>query len=190
MTIEEWFNSIPDKQVCQWGTWKSDAQESGLVVTEDKSGWENDTTLTKPEAQTAFAMCEVTIASEDTQKKIEEWSKEYDTLIKTPPANGDYLVTCDGSKVKLDVIKVLHKSPFISTRAYVPEIIGQPLGWFVTGENEIRTHGWRVILGTKSRDECIRRFGITPNQIFVRRLRVLRISFDGQSIVAEVSDWD
>src|SRR5689334_22930892 len=102
MSIEEWFNNISEKQVSKWGTWKADAQEAGVIVEEDKSGFDDTTTLTKDEANTAFLMCTITITSIDAQQRVDEWTKEYDLLIKTPPAPNDYLVTCDGSRVKLD----------------------------------------------------------------------------------------
>jgi len=120
---------------------------------------------------------------------IETWSKEYDELMKNKPSTGDILTTSDGSKAVL-TIELLDKSPpFVYGRAYVPEVVGAHLGWFLQGGDSPDVHGWKCILMSRARTELIAKLGMSHDTVEVVSLRVVRESQSGKALLCEVCEY-
>ena len=124
-----------------------------------------------------------------------EWREEYQYMLDNPPESGDFLLPkvrpdeSDSALVKLEIECVPGRPPFIFARAYVPNIVGERPNWYVHDKASKACHGWKAVLHPKSRDEVIRKFGIKDVYVFVKRLRVIRKSVTGQSLVCEVDEW-
>lgn len=129
-------------------------------------------------------------AGENQELSIEEWRREFQLISETLPQDGDFLFAKGGQPVQLRLTLSRGRPPFIHTRAYVTCVVGEMPMWHVVGPDDPRRmHGLRVILASNSRNDVIRRFGISCKDIQVKGLRVLRQSETGQSIIAEVCDW-
>lgn len=118
-----------------------------------------------------------------------DWSEEYQKLIDNPPGPGAILTTADGSPVRLDRTLADGKPPFVYGRAYVPEIVGSMLGWFLQSNDGKKTHGWKCILLPKARQQCFRKLGMTNEILLVKSLRVVRKSQTGKSLLCEVAEY-
>lgn len=118
------------------------------------------------------------------------WNEDYQKLVDSPPMAGDILQTNDGSPARLDRDLFEGNAPFVYGRAYVPEIVGSTLGWFLQGIGTKNTHGWKCILLPKARQECLRKLGILKSILPVKSLRVVRRSQSGMSLLCEVAEYE
>jgi len=117
------------------------------------------------------------------------WAEEYQKLIAAPPDTGAVLTTIDGVAARLDLELVQGQAPFVYGRAFVPEIVGSRLDWFLQSVESKNTYGWKCILLPKARQECIRRLGITKSILPVKSLRVIRRSESGKSLLCEIAEY-
>lgn len=120
---------------------------------------------------------------------LQNWSAEYDKLIQNPPGEGDILESADNSPAIL-IIELKDKSPpFVYGRAYVPEVVGEELGWFLQSAESQGFHGWKCILMPRARTELIQRCGLQQEVVEVKSLRVVRPSKSGKSLLCEVNEY-
>lgn len=119
----------------------------------------------------------------------EEWCKEYDEWINNPPKEGEILQSADDSKALLVVELKEDVPPFIYGRAYVPEIVGKKLGWFLQSVDSQGFHGWKCILMPRARTELIRRYGLQNEVIEVTSLKIVRLSQSGKSLLCEIHEY-
>ena len=127
---------------------------------------------------------------DDVDTGLREWSAEYDALINAPPKEGDILTASTLDANVLLMVELKEDSPpFIYGRAYVPEIVGHPLGWFLLDTDSQSYHGWKCILLPRARTELIRKFGLQNESMEVRSLRVIRVSQSGKSLLCEVHEY-
>lgn len=127
---------------------------------------------------------------DDIDAGTREWSEEYDSLINNPPKDGDILTTSTSDANVLLMVELKEDSPpFIYGRAYVPEIVGHSLGWYLLDSKSQSFHGWKCILLPRARTELIRKFGLQHESMEVRSLRVIRPSQSGKSLLCEVHEY-
>lgn len=117
------------------------------------------------------------------------WSEEYQRYLDNPPKAGDILSAYGDEPARLDVELTEGKPPFIYGRAYVPCVVGTPLGWFLQPATSDQAHGWKCILLPKAREECIRKLGVSEKILKVKSLRVVRVSQSGNSLLCEVAAY-
>ena len=117
------------------------------------------------------------------------WNEQYDELIKNPPKAGDILVSVDDSKVILAIDTVEGSAPFIRGCAFVSEIVGSKLGWFLQSVDSVGFHGFKCILMPRARTELIRRLGLKNEVVEVTSLRVVKLSQSGKSLLCEVAEY-
>lgn len=126
----------------------------------------------------------------DLEAGLREWSKEYDDCISNPPSDGDILSAMGEDT---DVLLVLELKddhpPFIYGRAFVPEIVGQSIGWYLQDTDSENSHGWKCILLPRARTELIRKYGLQNETMRVKSLRVVRPSQSGMSLLCEVHKY-
>ncbi len=115
----------------------------------------------------------------------QNWQEQYDAMLENPPKAGDILTTQEG-RVVLSVILNEGKPPFIFGTVNVPEIVGAKVGWFLQSENDETFHGWKCIIMPRARTELSKKFGLKNEKMFVKSLRVIRLSQTGQSLLCEV----
>lgn len=120
---------------------------------------------------------------------FDKWSKEYDACVNNPPKEGDILTTMDDGKAILVVELKEGVPPFVYGRAFVPEIVGADLGWFLQSVEGQGFYGWKCILMPRARTELIRKFGLQKEIIEVKSLRVVRLSKSGKSLLCEVNEY-
>ncbi len=127
----------------------------------------------------------------DIREGLQEWSKDYDHHINNPPKEGDILSAMgQDAEVLLTVELVEDHSPFIYGLAFVPEIVGAPLGWYLRGtDNGKSYHGWKCIILPRARTELIRKFGLQNETMQVKSLRVVRPSQSGKALLCEVHKY-
>lgn len=145
-------------------------------------------------AKTIFSNHEESVMTEVESRDVEEgkreWSAEYDYFINNPPKEGDVLTAAEsGAQVLLVVELVEGNPPFIYGRAYIPEIVGSPLGWYLQSATTQNYIGWKTILLPRARTELIRKFGLQGETMEVESLRVVRISQSGRSLLCEVNKY-
>lgn len=131
-------------------------------------------------------MSEQNILASNDQADFSDWSKEYDRLIQNPPKEGDILQSADSSKVILVIELKEHAPPFVYGRAYVPEIVGMDLGWFLQSAGSEGYFGWKCILLPRARTELIQKYGLRNEVVEIVSLRVIRHSVSGKSLLCEV----
>lgn len=120
----------------------------------------------------------------------QDWSDKYNEITSNPPQDGAILRTIDGTPVKLIVEIKAGASPFIYARAYVPEILGVELAWFLQNEDQESFHGWKCILLPRARTELIKKVGLNDaNVVFVDSLRVIRQSNTGMALLCEIHNY-
>ncbi len=117
------------------------------------------------------------------------WNEQYDELIKNPPKAGDILLSIDDSKVLLVIATVEGAAPFVHGCAFVPEIVGSRLGWFLQSVDSEGFHGFKCILMPRARTELIRRTGLSSEIVEVTSLRVVKQSQSGKSLLCEVAEY-
>ena len=123
------------------------------------------------------------------ESAIQLWGEEFDELIKNPPKLGDVLTSMDGSPVVL-AIELKDKSPpFVYGKAYVSEIVGDPLGWFLQSAESVGFHGWKCILMSRARAQLIQKCGLLSEVAEVKSLKVIRYSASKKSILCEVHEY-
>lgn len=122
--------------------------------------------------------------------EVDEWARQYEEYTKNPPADGTILRAYGDDLARIDVEMVSGKAPFLYGRAYVPSIVGMPLGWYLQSVDAEKAFGWKCILLPKAREECIRRLGATKGVVSVKALRVIRKSQSGSSLLCEVAEFD
>ena len=123
---------------------------------------------------------------EDDNMGVVAWSEQYDDLIQNPPKAGDILTSIDRSKVLLVIDTVEGSAPFVHGCAFVPEIVGSKLGWFLQSVDSTGFHGFKCILMPRARTELIRRLGLKNDIVEVTALRVVKPSQSGKSLLCEV----
>lgn len=116
------------------------------------------------------------------------WNEQYEEALKNAPKPGTVLTTLSDEPVKLEVILKDGSPPFIFGRAYVPELVGCPVGWFAQGETDWTSIGWKCVLMTKARHEVVKRLGL-QGDLAVKSLRVVRLSQSGKALLCEVEEW-
>lgn len=126
---------------------------------------------------------------ENRNPALQDWSAEYDRLIQNPPGEGDILESADDSKVVLVIELKDNSPPFVYGRAYVPEIVGAKLGWFLQSAESQGFHGWKCILMPRARTELIQRCGLQAEVVEVKSLKVVRLSKSGKSLLCEVHEY-
>ena len=120
----------------------------------------------------------------------QQWSEEYQKILNSPPSEGDILRCLGGVEARLDVEIVGGRPPFVYGRAYIPCIVGEPVGWFLQPFDSETAHGWKCILLPKAREDCLRKRGLVDTKIKVQALKVVRASESGQSLLCEVAEYD
>lgn len=120
-----------------------------------------------------------------------EWSDQYQAHLDNPPEAGTVLQTLSNEPARLDIEIQDGKPPFLYGRAFVPCIVGEPVGWYLQPMGTKQAHGWKCILLPKAREECLRRCGLKDATIPVKSLRIIRKSKSGSSLLCEVAEyWD
>ena len=120
---------------------------------------------------------------------FEEWCEGYNKLCNKGPI-GLVIGTEDQSPVKIEIICRMGQVPFMSTKIYVPSVVGAPLSWFAQKANEQEIYGWTVILLTRAREEAMRRFDLTKKFGLVGAVRPIRMAPSGRSFLAEIARWE
>jgi hypothetical protein len=92
--------------------------------------------------------------------------------------------------VKLTLEFYPGRAPLIFGRVYLPQIVGTEPKWVLQGETETMNFGWKVLLRPKSRDEVIKKFGLGSDSVLVKSLIVRKISETGDSLQADVHEWE
>ena len=121
--------------------------------------------------------------------EVQEWSERYNAVINNPPKEGDILSSASGEPAKLIVELNEGMPPFIYGRAYVPEIVGVDVQWYLQEGDMDSYHGWKCILMPRARAELIRKIGLTGDTVEVKSLRVVRPSQSGKSLLCEVAEY-
>lgn len=119
-----------------------------------------------------------------------EWSESYEKILNNPPTEGSVLRCIGGEDARLDVEIVKGRPPFVYGRAFIPCVVGEPVGWYLQPFDSDTAHGWKCILLPKAREECLRRRGLTEERIRVQALKIVRASESGQSLLCEVAEYD
>lgn len=124
-------------------------------------------------------------------ERIKEWCDEYTELAAHPPEDGDFLYARDSNgipqMIKLEVELIVGRTPFIFTRANLPQEVGSKLEWYGQGINDLPNYsGWKVVIADRSKAEVIRRFTLALTVIPVKSIRILRQSKTGKSLIGEV----
>jgi len=118
-----------------------------------------------------------------------EWSDQYQAHLDNPPADGTILKTLTQEPARLDIEIQQGKPPFLYGRAFVPCVVGEPVGWYLQPMDTKQAHGWKCILLPKAREECLRRCGLKETTIPVKSLRIIRKSKSGSSLLCEVAEY-
>lgn len=134
-----------------------------------------------------------------TDLSIEDWQTAYEAKVKAPPKENDFILAEDhedtdpentiAGKIKLQIELQQGRPPFIYARIFVPLTVGHTPEWVAHGVKSKTNHGWKAILHQRSRDEVIRKCGVRETMVPVKRLRVIRASETGQSIVVVIDEW-
>jgi len=118
------------------------------------------------------------------------WAEKFDATLSVLPGEGAILEAYGGGTARLNIELNEGKEPFIYGRAYVPSIVGQPIGgWVLHDYDSKNTSGIKVILLPRARDEVLRRYGAPAGTVPVLSLRVVHLSRSGKSLLAEVAEW-
>lgn len=125
-----------------------------------------------------------------------QWAEDFSKISKTPPEPGTVLSTMDDLPVKLTVELQKGASPFIFGRAYVSDLFGESIGWFLQGKENDSYHGYKCVLLPRARTDLIQKIGLGDMQddaeesaIYVKSLKIIRYSHSGSSILCEVHEY-
>jgi hypothetical protein len=118
------------------------------------------------------------------------WAQKFGETIKQTPAEGTILKPLESDANAILVVELHEGSPpFVYGRAYVPEIVGQELGWFLHSSKSTGFHGWKCILMPRARSELFQRHGLADEIIEVKSLLVVRQSNSKKSLLCEVHEY-
>jgi hypothetical protein len=118
------------------------------------------------------------------------WAQKFGETIKQPPKEGTILKPLESDAYAILVVELNEGSPpFVFGRAYVPEIVGAQLGWFLHSSKSSGFHGWKCIMMPRARSELFQRHGLDQEVIEVKSLRVVRPSNSGKSLLCEVHEY-
>lgn len=122
---------------------------------------------------------------------IEDFRTEYDKIASVPPADDSILRPLDpAGKVCITVDLQEGKEPFMYSQAFVPCVVGQPIGgWCARGDDDPNM-GFKCILMTRARNEVLRRYPSIPEKVYVKALRVVKKSQSGKALLCEVHEWE
>ncbi len=124
-------------------------------------------------------------------EEVDQWNGQYSEYLNNPPQPGTILRAYgDDEMARIDIDIEKDKPPFLYGRAYVPCIVGQPLGWFLQSTDNNSAYGWKCILLPKAREEAIRRRGLSETMMTVYSLKVVRQSQSGNSLLCEIAEFD
>jgi hypothetical protein len=119
-----------------------------------------------------------------------EWAQKFGETIKQTPSEGTILKPLESDANAILVVELHEGSPpFVFGRAYVPEIVGQELGWFLHSSQSTGFHGWKCILMPRARAELFQRHGLENEIIEVKSLKVVRQSNSKKSLLCEVHEY-
>lgn len=121
--------------------------------------------------------------------EVEEWTKQYNDYLNNPPAAGTILRAYGDELARIDVDIENGKPPFLYGRAYVPCLVGSPLGWYLQSKDNASAYGWKCILLPKAREEAIRKLGLSDAVMVVKALKVVRMSQSGNSLLCEIAEF-
>lgn len=172
-----------------WQDWKSLLHRAGLQIMDDDSGLEPSIVIPGDKAQEAAKVCTVRVLPPP-EESIEQWTEAYEECLKNPPMAGDILYTDDKSPVRLNVELVRGRAPFIYGLCYVPSVVGEELGWFMTKVSNPSRFGFKVAMMPKCRQEIITRRGLRNLVIPVKSVRIVRPHTSGQTLLGEVCEWE
>jgi hypothetical protein len=123
-------------------------------------------------------------------ERVKSWADQYEELFGNPPARETILYPQDRdgyAKIKIDLQE--GKEPFVYGLAFVPDVVGCDLGWFLVPEGEMYNFGIKCILMPRARKAIIDRFGVASGEARVKALRVMQKSQSGKSLQCEVAIW-
>lgn len=123
------------------------------------------------------------------QLTVDEWRAEYEEMQHNPPAEGDFLFADNEKLTRLIIECESGKQPCVYARVMIPNTVGQKVGWFTLPEGSTQSYGLKCILLPRSRNEVITKFGMTKKEVAVKRLRVVKLSQSGTSLLCEVSEF-
>jgi hypothetical protein len=119
-----------------------------------------------------------------------EWAQKFGEIMKQTPAEGTILRPLESDANAILVVELHEGSPpFVFGRAYVPEIVGEELGWFLHSSKSQGFHGWKCILMPRARTELFQRHGLESEIIEVKSLKVVRQSNSKKSLLCEVHEY-
>lgn len=125
-------------------------------------------------------------------EKTKEWADQYTQLSSTRPADGTILTPLGppDTLARIDIELTEGRPPFLYARAFVPNVVGVELRWALHELSRRRIFGWKCILLPRSRDEVIRRHGISKRMVGVRSLRVVRPAHSERCLLCEVEAFE
>lgn len=124
-----------------------------------------------------------------TSEKVQQWTNDYQNYLDNPPEIGTVLRAYGDEDARLDLELNEGKPPFLYGRAYVPCVVGQPLGWYLQPFDSNAAYGWKCILLPKAREDALRRLGVKSNRLKIKALKIVRYSATGQAILCEVAEF-
>lgn len=122
-------------------------------------------------------------------EKVQKWTNDYQHYLDNPPPAGTILRAYGDEDARLDLELHENKPPFLYGRAFVPCIVGEPLGWFLQPFDSSAAYGWKCILLPKAREDALRRLGVKSSRLKVKALRIVRYSATKQAILCEVEEY-
>lgn len=117
------------------------------------------------------------------------WAKEYDQYKDYKFQAGEILTTFDGSPARLTIDLNEGKQPFIYGVVYLPQIVGQALGWYLHEYESDSFFGMKCILVAAARDKVLHKLGVGLLKHKVKSLKVIRYSNTGKSLLCEIHEW-
>lgn len=120
---------------------------------------------------------------------IGTWSEEYRELLNCPPVEDEILTALDNRPARLNMNIEMGKSPFVYATAFVPDVIGCELGWKIRSVTDLSSYGWKVVLGNRSRQEVIRRYGLRMKVVPIKSIRITGESHSKFSLFGEVQEY-
>lgn len=198
-----------DRDRLPWAQWLSAFNAAGITVTDDDSGFMESKMLSAEEAKSAIARCTIKFKPpEDMDDSVEvatvevvkpattapkktltvsEWRRAYDQVAQNPPIGK--MITAEEGPIRLEIELNPGQPPFIYSRAYIRNVVGEIPDWFAQGAKQTNSFGWKLVLLNKSRDEVIRKLGVSKNVIFVKTIHVMKMSDSRRALLGEVVEW-
>ena len=125
-----------------------------------------------------------------------KWAKDFKETLENSPEVGAILTTLSDKPAKLTAELKEGAPPFVFGRAYVPGLLGEPLGWYLRDADDNSYHGYRCVLLPRARTEIIRKIGLgelnadeSESVLLVKSLKVVRYSNSRNSILCEVHEY-